>query len=575
MNALLKYCRPTLTALGLAMAAGLAQADERESLEALRQTTLSLIEALVQGGVITRDKADQLLADARQRAQQMAAASAASAATVPPALAPTTNSSGKPVQRVPYVSEALRVQLRNEVKEEILAQARQERWGVPNAPSWIDRIRIEGDLRYRYQADRPDSGNTAPEVYFATEANDVFRTSRAPDFAAYALSGDGVAVPSASTQDARNRERIRLRLGLTAKVSDEVGVGVRLATGSATDRVSTNQTLGQNFNKYQLFVDRAFVRVDPADWLTVQAGRIPNPWFATDMVWSENLNFEGVAATTRWMRDEGQLMPFATVGWFPLREESPGIRGSRSLVGAQVGASFELSSRTKVKMGLAWYRYQNIEGREDLAYEDVAGSALVDPVNYGRYEYPVSLRQKGNTVFETNPGSDASLPPVWGLAYRFRPLVLTASAEFSHFAPFSLLVSAEYVKNTAFSAGDFRSRAGASFAGVDPGGKDTGYHLKAAFGAPEVREQGQWQVAASYRHVGSDAVLDAFTDSDLGLGGTNLEGYTLGLTYGLFRNTSVGVRYLSSKSIDTTINAGVPDAKYNVNSLQVDFNVRF
>lgn len=566
MNAFLKYCRPSLTALSLAVAASLAHADERESLEALRQTTLSLIDALVQGGVITRDKADQLLKDARQRAQDATAQAPAVAATTP---------AGKPVQRVPYVSEAMRVQLRNEVKEEILAQARQERWGVPNAPSWTDRIRIDGDIRYRYQADRPDSGNTAPVVYFEDEAGDVSRTSRAPDFAAYAQNSDMGAVPSASTQDARNRERIRLRLGLTAKVTDEVAVGVRLATGSATDRVSTNQTLGQNFNKYALFVDRAFLRVDPSDWLSVQAGRIPNPWFSTDMVWSENLNFEGLAATTRWTREEGQLMPFATVGWFPLREQSPGIRGSRSLVGAQVGASLDLSSRTRLKMGVAWYSYHNLEGREDLAYEPVAGGAAINPVTYGAYEYPTSLRQKGNTVFETNPASDALLPPVWGLAYQFRPLVLTGSAEFTHFAPFSLLVSAEYVRNTAFSLSDFRQRAGASFAGVDPGGKDTGYHLKVAFGAAEVREQGQWQVAASYRHVGSDAVLDAFTDSDLGLGGTNVEGYTLGLSYGLYRNTSVGVRYLSSKSIDPTISSLLPDTRYNVNSLQVDFNVRF
>ena len=56
------------------------------------------------------------------------------------------------------------------------------------------------------------------------------------------------------------------------------------------------------------------------------------------------------------------------------------------------------------------------------------------------------LRQKGNTVFETNPTIDGiDTPPVWGLAYKFRPLVLTASAEFTHFDPFNILLSAEYV----------------------------------------------------------------------------------------------------------------------------------
>jgi len=49
----------------------------------------------------------------------------------------------------------------------------------------------------------------------------------------------------------------------------------------------------------------------------------------------------------------------------------------------------------------------------------------------------------------------------------------------------------------------------------------------------------------------------------------------LGLQYGLYRNTTVGLRYLSAKSLDTTLNSAYPDAFYKVNTLQVDFNVRF
>ena len=62
---------------------------------------------------------------------------------------------------------------------------------------------------------------------------------------------------------------------------------------------------------------------------------------------------------------------------------------------------------------------------------------------------------------------------------------------------------------------------------------------------------------------------------DLGLGGTNLRGFTVGFQYGVYRNTTVGVRYMSAQNIDTTINSNFPTASYKVNSLQVDFNVRF
>jgi hypothetical protein len=559
--------RPLLTAVSLAVAMGAARADERESLETLRQTTLTLIDALVQSGALTRDKADAIVAEARRSATQ--ASLARKDADTQPAQA------AKPVQRVPYISDAARAQIRNEVKEEVLAQARQERWGVPNAPSWTDRIRIEGDFRYRYQRERTDSSNTSPDTYLAAEVQDVGRISRAPDFASYVVA-NSTAIATASTQDDRSRERIRMRLGLTAKVSDEVGVGVRLATGNATDRVSTNQTLGQNFNKYQLFVDRAFVKVDPVEWLSVKAGRIPNPWFSTDMIWSDNLNFEGVASTASWLSEDRTWGPFATVGWFPIKEEAPGLRQRKTLTGVQVGTLMQLTERSRFKVGLAYYRYSNLEGKDDSGSytDDGAGTFIGNPITAGQYAYAAGLRQKGNTVFETQP-ADPNLDPQWGLAYRFAPIALTASAEFTQFSPYTLMLSAEYVYNTAFNVQNFQQRAGSAFAGVDPGGKRDGYQLRMTFGATEVHETGEWQVAATYRHLGSDAVLDAFNDSDLGLGGTNVKGYILGFNYGVAHNTYLGVRYLSSKSIDSTINSLLSSSSYGLNLLQVDLNVRF
>ena len=62
-------------------------------------------------------------------------------------------------------------------------------------------------------------------------------------------------------------------------------------------------------------------------------------------------------------------------------------------------------------------------------------------------------------------------------------------------------------------------------------------------------------------YPGSDAVLDAFTDSDLGLGGTNLRGYILGFTYGLYRNSTIGVRYLAAENIDTVSETAVPGTR--------------
>jgi hypothetical protein len=207
-------------------------------------------------------------------------------------------------------------------------------------------------------------------------------------------------------------------------------------------------------------------------------------------------------------------------------------------------------------------------------YTNSGGTSISPTQSYGQYEYPVGLRQKGNTLFETNPSVPTDLAPIWGLAYKFRPVTLTASARFDHFSPYSLMFEGEFVKNTAFSVSDFQRRAAQP--GLNPGGRSTGYQLEMGFGWPEITEFGQWRTSLKYRHLGSDAVLDAFTDSGLGLGGTNVRGYVLGFTYGLDHNTNLEAQYFSSRSLDTPINSlAFPNATYKVNTIMVDVNARF
>ena len=121
-----------------------AHASEAETLGTLRQTTLNLIDALVDTGVLTREKADALVK----------AAEAKTAKAVAKAKKDTT-------VRVQYVPESVKAEIREQLKQEVLAQARTEGWAAPNAiPEWTERIKIEGDLRVRYQNDRFPAGNT-------------------------------------------------------------------------------------------------------------------------------------------------------------------------------------------------------------------------------------------------------------------------------------------------------------------------------------------------------------------------------------------------------------------------------
>jgi len=148
----------TLMALGQ----GVAHADERENLETLRQTTMNLIQALVVQGVLPADKADQLVKAAEAKAK----ASVAEAKKVE-----------ESTVRVQYVPESVRKQISDQVREEVVSQAKAERWGDVNAvPEWVDRFKFEGDVRLGYQRDMFSSGN-APEVNFQYNGQDVDNTT--------------------------------------------------------------------------------------------------------------------------------------------------------------------------------------------------------------------------------------------------------------------------------------------------------------------------------------------------------------------------------------------------------------
>lgn len=529
--------------------------DERASLEMLRQTTLSLIEALVDTGVLTREKADELVRKAEQNAVKKVAQKKPDTAV-----------------RVPYVPEIVKNEIREQIKQEVLAQAKNEHWAAPNAiPEWLDRIQWEGDLRLRYQADLFDEGN-APPFNYATAAG----TNAPPPVpgdqtrAAELAKVNGQLVPAANTTKDRDRFRLRARLGMLAKLSESWSAGVRLSTGSTTDRVSTNQTLGQDFNKYTLLVDRAYLKFDPADWLTVTGGRIANPWFSTDLVWDEDLSFEGVAATLKPSFANNTIKPFLTVGAFPIKEENPPAASGRWLYGAQGGTQWDFSSDTRFKVGLAWYDYRKFEGRVERADSlDLAGKPIT--ANYGQYEYGANLRQKGNSLFATNALGDTGTTIYWGLASKFRPINLTASLDLAQFDPVHVVLTGDWVKNTAFDRAKILSRTQGRVNLTD--GDDRGYQYKLTVGMPQLKNPRDWQVSAAYRYLGSDAVVDAFTDSDFGLGGTNLKGYVLGAQYGLDRNVMLGLRWLSADSIDSfTFN---PADRFSVDVFQADVSFKF
>ena len=482
------------------------------------------------------------------------------------AAAPTEGTKGR-VVRVPYIPESMRREIREQVKQEVLAQAKEERWAAPGAlPGWIDRFHFVGDVRVRSDSFRLAKDNSAAGVANYGSSG----VTRAADLVG--ANGNYSGVPNVNTQDDFSRTRLRLRFGGTIKVADTASAGFQISTGSTTGPTSTNQTMGQGFNKYSLVLDRGYVTLNPIPWLALTGGRMANPFFSTDLVWADDLNFEGFAAN--YARPlTPSLTGFVTAGWFPLRTDNPLQSSSRDIRAIQAGMNWHFAPTSDFKFGAALYDYHGMEGQleADARYGPPSSS------DYGaRSEYPNGLRQRGNTLFIVNAIADPlSGTTYWGLASGFRELNLTGSLDLARFDPVHVILTGDYVKNLAFDRNKIAQRTGSQV--VD--GKDYGYQAKLTVGHPEMTRWGDWNVSLAYRWLGSDAVLDAFTNSDFGMGGTNNKGYILGGSYGIDKNTWLSARWMASQLIDSMApkvqGSTTAPTRLKVDLFQVDLNAKF
>ena len=510
-----KQATRLIASLMLACAVPLSHAADGSDIEQVRITTYKLIDLLVEQGVLTRAKADALKKEAERPSAPAGAARAAAGAA-----------SAASTVRVPYVPEFVRKELKEELRVEMAAQAAREGWAGPGAvPEWVRGLKWEGDLRVRFQHDDFAADN-APAV-------SIIETNR------------NRAVTLSNTTEDRNRLRVRARLGLTATLDDNWAAGVRLTTGNTTDPISSNQTLGVYNDRFTAAFDRAYIRYRYGDQFNAVMGRFGNPWFGTDLVWANDIGFDGVAV--QWTpRLSQRWRGFVTVGAMPIQEVELSS-ADKWLFGAQLGAELASGGGIGGKLGLALYRYSHIVGQTSPA-----GTSLNEFT-------AVQFAQKGNTYY--NISSDPNRP-LFGLASDYRIVNLTGTLDITAFGARHVLVTGDVVKNLGFDRGAVAARLGAD---VEPQTK--GYLLRVAFGDAEVRQRGDWQVFAAYKRVERDAVLDAFTDSDFRLGGTDARGTIVGGSYGLGKNTAASLRLLSADSI-----SGAP---LSVDVLQFDLAVRF
>jgi hypothetical protein len=565
--------------------------------------TVNLINLLVKQGVLTEEQAAALIKQAdddayvARQAVRDASAKAEGAEKTAANAAEAVSPPG--TKRVTYVPEIVKKQLRDEIRTEVMEKAERENWASPGKyPEWAQRIRFFGDVRVRAEGDIFPKGNAVGWFpnFNAINSGSPFDVSDQSNPNYY---------PTYNVDQDRTRARLRARLGMEADLFEGFSAGLRLATGENSSPVSFNQTMGGsggNFSKYAIWLDRAYINYSPWSELSFTAGRFDNPFFsATDLVYHRDLGFDGFAARAKYEVWSG-ITPFLVAGAFPIYNTAFDVGSDPSklpshdkwMFGGQVGSHFRVVPDVEFRVGAAYFDFRNVQGQlSSLCYvytnADSCDTDLTRP----------SFAQKGNTymglrqIYPTAYNSFGTLYQYqyFGLASEFKDVVVSARLDLGQFHPVHVILDAEYVRNVAWDRDDINARmAGLTSSlpannGIIPLGPmaacsnsattctpvyvggNQGWLARLTVGYRELKQLWDWNAHVGYKWLESDAVIDAFADSDFGLGGTNLKGYFVGGSLALGPNVWASARWLSANQI-----AGVP---YAVDIFQLDLNARF
>ncbi len=358
---------------------------------------------------------------------------------------------------------------------------------------WIDSISFGGDLRLRYE-------------YFN------FRTGNAPP-------------PAGTTQPEEDHGRARFRLRFGTEIAlQQFLVGIRLASGTGS-QTGTNQTFDNLSSQKQIWIDRAYLRWNAADWLSVTGGKMPLPFFriaSTDIVWDDDVSPEGFAENFRATPMDGVVI-FLNAGQFVLDDDT-GDSNSQWMFGQQAGADVVLYDAAKLTLAAADYYPTNIS------------SSTLSQVTV----------QDGNSR-----GADCGLP-AGVICGRFN--IVDVTLQFAaKVGPLPVTVMGDWVRNTQKT----------------PSGKNFGFQSGVILG--KAAAPNSWEAAYFYKYSETDSTLADLADSDFGNGGTNRKGHIAWIAYNITRYLQGRAKLFSTQVANETY----APFKNSIDRFQADFLVYF
>ncbi len=327
---------------------------------------------------------------------------------------------------------------------------------------------------------------------------------------------------STADKEKYNTQRLRLRLGLAAQITEDTKVETRIATG--TGGTSTNQTFAETTStptnpsngNYFIALDRANLSYTGFSSTTLNAGRMAVPFLVvggSEMIWDADENLDGLHANYSTKLAGADLM--ANFGSFNIAQTKVATVKEASLQAYQLATKANIGE-TKLTVEAAFYNF-------------------------------VNLRQVHPGNGSANNTTNNLITNTAGLEYK----VLNAGLQVDLPVSLPLAVYVDYAKNTAGNTNGLNT---AYTAGVKAG---------------NLKDAGSWTVGYAYKKVEKDAVVDSFADSDsFYKGGTDAKGHRVIAGYQLNSALALNAQYFNGKQFIAT------DAK-KFQRLQLDLNAKF
>lgn len=367
----------------------------------------------------------------------------------------------------------------------------------------------------------------------------------------------------ADNLNARTRERLRARIGVTVAPTDEVSATIRLASGDASDPISTNQSFQNTFTRKSINLDWAYLTVRPAGtfglepgWGFFMGGKMPvQAYRVSELVFDDDLSPEGAQEQLVLAEHREGAFRGLKVNGFQWVVDEFSSAGDPWMIGGQVVSDFAVGDKGPlVTVALADYSYQSMN--------KVAAKFLEPSSKNYNSQLAISNDLRHNPDGKIN-GFDSG----------FNILNLNGEVNFPNV----------WKTYGAGLFGDFAYNTQADDRG-------TGFALGAGFGSSgrgwytnNLKNPGDWAVAYAYERIEQDAVPAMFAYSDAAFvtsdgtiaGSTNVQFSMLRLDYMLFPGFQLTAKTHFINSLDRETASGATSGNATLVRTQLDASLKF